>query len=83
VSTWQDFCEELRTHDFAADVSLDLDSDQLLDKTRGLCKAGGMHGDHPNYNKPHVTVEGLHNGSPIVSCVFCGKTLGSLVNPIS
>jgi hypothetical protein len=37
-----------------------------------ICRAG--HQDAPNYGKAHVPVPGLHDGQPIMSCAYCGRT---------
>ena len=45
-----------------------------------ICKAGGKNGNHPNYNKPHVPVEGKYNGEPWWFCIFCGANLGRKID---
>jgi len=48
-----------------------------------MCKAGGVTNfakvgilvSHPNYGKPCVPIEGVHDGKKIFSCRFCGKDL--------
>jgi len=32
-------------------------------------------GPGPNYLKPHVPVPGKEGDHPILSCIFCGRTL--------
>lgn len=49
-------------------------SDQQI--TPDPCKAGGKHGGHHNYDKPHVTgaVYWEDGGVTIAyNCIFCGK----------
>lgn len=36
-----------------------------------LCKADRANGR--NYNKPHFPVDGMYDGKPRQSCLFCGK----------
>ena len=39
-----------------------------------LCKADPMV-PGPNYNKPHVPVDGSYDGRPRRSCLYCGRWL--------
>jgi hypothetical protein len=40
----------------------------------GLCKADpGKPG--PNYNKPHVPIQGEYDGKPRLQCLCCGRWL--------
>lgn len=48
-----------------------------------MCKAGGVTNfaklgivvTHINYGKAHVSVPGLYDSQPIMTCIFCGVEL--------
>ena len=44
------------------------------EKVIELCKADPI-GPGPNYNKPHVPVQGEYNGEPRLQCLCCGRWL--------
>jgi hypothetical protein len=48
--------------------------DKPAGKAVELCKADPM-GPGPNYNKPHVPVDGEYDGKPRRSCLYCGMWL--------